>query len=70
MFITIGAADGTVQAKLPNPAVSTHLLMDIMQWKEEGAKEDDIIVRLRPRTVPSGYTPTNWIPGKKYKFAC
>ena len=59
-FITIGAADSTVQAKLPNPAVSTHLLMEIMKWKEEDAQEDDI-TRLRPRTVPIGYTPTTWI---------
>ena len=65
LFIIIGAADGTVQAKLPNPAVSTHLLMEIMKWKEEGAQEDDIITQLRPRTVPIGYTPTTWIPGRK-----
>ena len=63
VFITIGAADGTVQAKLPNPAVSTHLLMEIMKWKEEGAQEDDIITRLRPRTVPIGYTQLGYLVG-------
>ena len=36
--------------------------MDIMKWKEEGAQEDVIIARLRPKTVPSGYMPTTWIP--------
>ena len=34
----------------------------IMKWKEEGAQEDVIIARLRPKTVPSGYMPTTWIP--------
>lgn len=45
-------ADGKIVAKLPNPAVSASLLAEIHGWMAEGAKMDDIIVRLRQGTVP------------------
>lgn len=49
-------ADGVVIAEVPNPAVSADILKDVLLWKVAGATFDDIIVRLRQRTVPSGYT--------------
>ena len=56
-FIFVTAyADGLVIAEVPNPAVSVDILKDILLWKADGATFDDIIVRLRQRTVPSGYT--------------
>ena len=31
-----------------------------MEWKKSGATEDDIIGRLRIRTVPNGYPTHRW----------
>ena len=50
-------------AEIPNPAVSTELLREILFWQSEGATMNDIIVRLRQRTVPPGYTPHTYVPG-------
>lgn len=55
--------DGSVTANLPNPAVPVDTLKEILQWRNGGAEEDDIIDRLRTRTVPEGYTPHPWSPG-------
>lgn len=33
---------------------------EIFQWTEAGAAEDDVIERLRLRTVPPGFTPYLW----------
>ena len=46
-----------------NPAVSTHLLSEILLWNQEGARIEDVAARLRMRTVPSGYKSHNWIDG-------
>ena len=59
----IGLANGSVTAEFPDPAVSTSLLLQILQWKEEGATEEDIHCRLRCHTVPDGYSYTTWKPG-------
>ena len=40
------------------------VLSEIFAWKQEGATLDDVVTRLRVRTVPSGYTIHNWIDGK------
>ena len=56
----LGLADGTVSAAIPNPAVSTELLGEILDWQEKGATVKDVCTRLRQRTVPPGYSR---IPG-------
>ena len=63
ILLFIGLANGSVTAELPDPAVSTSLLLQILQWKEEGATEGDIHCRLRCHTVPDGYSYTTWKPG-------
>ena len=56
-------ADGCVVAAVPNPAVSADLSKEIQQWKEQGATIDDIITRLRLRTVPTSYSAHTWQQG-------
>lgn len=51
----IGNEDGSIGSKHPNPAVPLSLLTEILEWREGGISMDDIVDRLRPRTVPSGY---------------
>ena len=48
-----------------NPAVSSPLLQEVYQWTKECATIDDVIERLRLRTVPSEYVGTihTWIDG-------
>ena len=48
-------SSGAIVAEIDNPAVSSDLLREIYSWKEEGCRLTDILVRLRPRTVPSGH---------------
>lgn len=59
-FITV-MPDGTVVASEPNPAVDAALLKEILLWKLEGCSNDDVITRLRQRTVPEGYIIHPWI---------
>ena len=35
----------------------------IHSWRREGASDKDVIIRLRQRTVPDGYSYHTWIPG-------
>ena len=58
--LSVGCPDGSIVATEQNPAVSAELLAEIFQWREAGATEDDVIERLRMRTVPPGYTPHLW----------
>ena len=51
-----------------NVIVHDELLWEIHQWRREGAENEDVIARLRPKTVPQGFTPQNWIPGRFYTF--
>ena len=39
------------------------LLEDIEEWKYHGASDDDVVCRLRLRTVPSGYAYSMWTKG-------
>lgn len=50
-------------AKYHNPAVPTTVLQEIVLWKAMGVSMDDIVDRLRTRTVPSGYALCMWTPG-------
>lgn len=59
-FIVLETKDGCVQALRYNPAISTETLMAILQWKRLGIDDEDVIERLRLKTVPSGYTPSVW----------
>lgn len=52
--------DGSVVAECYNAAVTTSLLVEIQDWMCNGATMSDVIDRLRPRTVPTGYTPYSW----------
>ena len=64
MFIyLLGAANGTITAKIHNPAVESTLLQQIYLWIEAGATLDDVIERLRLQTVPPGNTIHNWTEG-------
>ena len=47
--------NGMIVTSEPNPAVSAALLKEILLCKLEGCLNDDIIIRLRQRTVPEGY---------------
>ena len=65
--------DGCVNAVQPNHAITTELLGKIKIWYSEGATTDDVIERLRLRTVPSGYAIHSWTEGKaidKRSFMC
>ena len=64
MFATVKLPDGTVIAELDNPAVPQCILNEIQGWKEQGVSIQDIVQRLRPRTVPSGYVFHNWRAGR------
>jgi len=57
----IGDKNGNIKAEVPNPAVDSGLLCEILSWTKENASCDDVIEWLRTCTVPSGYTYHNWI---------
>ena len=56
--------DGVV-ARVRNPAVNSELLQEVYKWNMEGTTMDDVIERLRLRTVPSKYTGSihSWTDG-------
>lgn len=60
---TPGNTDGSVTADVSNPAVNQILLAEILQWREDGCTEPDVVDRLRRRTVPDGYPYETWQPG-------
>ena len=57
-------ATGQLTGKVKNHAVSVGLLQEILLWLAQDIDWSDIISRLRPRTVPSGYTFCLWKSGK------
>ena len=66
VYSTVSVDDnGRIIARVTNPAVSSTLLQEVYQWNKEGATINDIIERLRLRTVPSEYVGTihTWIDG-------
>ena len=58
-----GNANGIFSTRVPNNAVSQELLAQIHGWITAGATMDDVIERLRLRTVPTGYAIHNWTNG-------
>ena len=61
----LGGKDGIIEAEVVNRAVPTKVLKEILTWKGEGCTIDDIVTRLRNRTVPSGYAHHMWSEGKQ-----
>ena len=47
-------------AEVPNLAVSCDILKEIWKWKGEGCSQEDIIIKLRIKTVPAGYEYHTW----------
>lgn len=58
--------NGSIVAERHNPAVPNAVLRQIWEWKLQGATPEDVIDRLRSRTVPPGYVPHAWSPGKDF----
>ena len=54
---------GKVVATNPHPSVNEDLLTEILYLKRQELEWKDILSRLRPRTVPSGYTYHPWKTG-------
>ena len=61
--VYLGTADGSVCSKRANPAVPPALMTEISQWAEAGVSMDDVVERLRTRTVPPGYPLFPWMAG-------
>ena len=55
--------NGHLVAQSPNPAVSHALLAEIWKSMNEKVSLEDVVVRLRPRTVPNGYNYHTWKEG-------
>ena len=55
--------NGHLIAQSPNPAVPYSLLAEIWKWMSEKTSLEDVVVRLRPRTVPNGYKYHTWKEG-------
>ena len=62
-ILTHNFPDGSFTATIPNVAVGNTLLEQINGWIKVGVKEDDVIDRLRLKTVPSSYTYHTWTEG-------
>ena len=45
-------------------AVPLHVLAEISGRMRAGVSTDDVVNRLHVRTIPSGYIPHPWTPGK------
>ena len=63
LHVNTALLNGSISAEVPNPAVSPKILKNILQWQRDGATMDDVLMRLRLHTVPTGYTPHNWHSG-------
>lgn len=64
--LEIGGEDGIIKATVHNPAVSSKLINEIAAWKEEDSTMEDVVTRLRARTVPRGYKYHTWIQGTSF----
>ena len=61
--VNTGSKEGNVSAVQHNPGISAELLDEINSWYTQGVTVDDVIERLRLRTVPPGYTIHSWVEG-------
>ena len=48
---------------MKNPAVTEEVLKSVYSWMMEGTIREDIIIRLRQKTVPSGISYHYWSQG-------
>ena len=55
-------------AKKAHSSVNGELLAEILKWQKQGLDWKDILNRLRPRTVPPGYTYHPWKSGIASSF--
>ncbi len=62
-LLFLGNRDGTIVAEKYNPAVPSHILTEVWIWQSQGATFEDVVDRLRPRTVPPGYLYNSWKAG-------
>ena len=44
--------------------VSEALINEIDRWIREECTIEDVVIRLRSKTVPNGYSPQPWISGE------
>ena len=65
LLLHVGGKDGIIEAEVINRAVPTSVLKEILMWKEEGCTIEDVVTRLRNRTVPSGYGYHTWSEGNQ-----
>ena len=63
LFCYIGTDGRVIAAEVPRLAVNKDLLLKVAQWRDQGIGWIDIIGRLQPHTVPTGYTYCPWRPG-------
>ena len=63
-YVHVVLPDENIGAEHHNPAVSSDVLKEIWEWKQQGATLEDVIDRLRSRTVPPGYVPHPWTHGE------
>ena len=57
------SSDGVLKANKESNIVPQHMLLEIILWRAEGAGDEDVIARLKQRTVPNGYAIHTWQPG-------
>jgi len=52
------------------PAIKTAILKKLQQWYDQGATVDDVIDRLRLKTVSPGYVTHSWIEASVLRNNC
>lgn len=63
-FVFVVSADQLITAEKLNSAVPPALLCEVLLWRtEQDLSWDDVISRLRLRTVPAGYPCHAWKAG-------
>ena len=65
LLLHVGGKDGIIEAEVVNRAVPTSVLKEILTWKGEGCTIEDVVTRLRNRTVPNGYGYHTWSEGNQ-----
>lgn len=63
-------SDRTYSAENSESPLPCDILQEVFQWKKSGLSIEDIISRLRPRTVPAGYSFHKWKSGNDYFCVC
>ena len=61
-ILHLETTEGLLIAEEPNPAVPDDVLMEVWRLRQDHIADEDIISRLRSRTVPSGYSFHSWKP--------